>query len=159
MTTTPSSVRIDSDIFGEAKKHGINISQVLNETLRSMLENKIEDGYYSRIDIKLKEELKIIDDKLFKVESLYNTYLGRMNELLSERKSITDTIEINRKSYEDALIAERKSNLLRAINKAIVYHEYHLPDIQIAVATQLKELQQLSPEFNLERHIEYYKNI
>ena len=159
MATIPHSVRVDSDLTVQVKKHGINISQVLNETLRSMLENKCENGYYALEESKLKKELEEVSEKLTKVKELYSVYFWRMNDLIEEQKRIEKAIEENKKSYEDALIAERKSNLLRAINKAIAYHEYDIHDIEIAVATQLKEMKELSPEFNLKKQIEYYKSI
>ena len=58
MATIPHSVRVDSDLTVQVKKHGINISQVLNETLRSMLENKCENGYYALEESKLKKNWK-----------------------------------------------------------------------------------------------------
>jgi hypothetical protein len=91
--TVTTSVRVDWDMYQKAKRRGINMSDLMNRALRSVL--KIQDPAFGRVEVALDAEAqeaalsiteeieadhRAVQATLGELQPLWNIYMGSMPE-------------------------------------------------------------------------------
>lgn len=140
------------------KKEGkIVISEILNTAIDGLLLD-LHPEYTEEINA---EEKKIhdIENLLIHAEKKKEEWEGTINALKSKCREHEERVGVLKENAAQNKRSIRISQLLREINQAIVYNEYNVSDIIIAVNPQIEELRSLSPDFDLVRQIEIIRSI
>lgn len=153
---------IDSDL---ADKFKGDCSDILNSTLRSMVSTNISIPYYAKQEKECVEELDRIRESLEKVneivtkaEKQLEVFKPRQEQLIEKQLYYETKLAENRKYLETNEISSRKLELTMEINNAIRSCNYILEDVIRAVDSQIKEMKNLVPSFDIEKQIELIKD-
>lgn len=146
---------LDEDKYNTFIENGGSIPDALNAAIDSHLNGV--DVYYSKPLEQLEATLSKLKASREVVEARLEDYQGRLN-YLNERISKLEKEFIDTEQHaQESAQSTRITQLLREINQAITYNEYKIPDIELAVKKQLKEIKKLQPDFTLEHQIAVLK--
>jgi len=146
---------IDENKYNAFLDNGGNIPDALNAAIDAHLDGI--DVYYNRPLDELQATLSKLKASREIAEARLEAYQERVDYL--NQKIITLEKEYNETEQhaKESAQSTRITQLLREINQAIVYHEYKIPDIELVVKKQLKEIKKLQPDFTLEQQISTLK--
>lgn len=151
MTTRKITTTIDKNKFTYIQENGLGVADLLNEAIDSHI-NGIDIGYYKpSIDLHASLQEQIAAREI--VEQRLEVYQGRLAAIDDKIKSLEEELNITTQHAKDSAQSTRITQLLREINQAIVYNDYKIPDIELVVKKQLKEIKKLQPDFSLENQI------
>jgi hypothetical protein len=146
---------INEDKFNKFIEKGGGVAEVLSAAVDSYLDG--HDIYYlSSID-KLHASLANAVAARELVEERLEVYKGRLEYLNNNINKLKKDLEDAEQHATESVNSMRTTQLLREINQAIVYNDYVIPDIEMVVKKQLKEMIKLHPEFTLENQINVMK--
>jgi len=155
MAVRDVTTTIDSEKYQLLKDNGIKISEVLNDAVDGYLQGF--DGYYTKPVIDLHAALSEQIAARETVEARLEVYEGRLAAINTKIEKLEEELKLTEQHARESAQSSRVTQLLRDINQAIMYNDYKVPDIELVVKKQLKEIKQLQPEFSLEKQIETMK--
>ena len=142
---------VDEELVNVMKERKYNVSFLFNETMKLYV-----DENYGEIEIaaRLSTLDEIIRDKQVDVERKRMEYEAEVDKV--------DAIKNRRQAmYEEFMEAQRTlrlSKVIRELNSVIVACEFDVDVVRSASESMLKRIEDLSPYFNLEKHVARLKN-
>lgn len=131
--------------------NGGSVAELLNAAIDGYFNGL--DGYYIQPVVDLSATLtelyatkEIIDQRLEALQV-------RQSVINDKIKNVEEELELTTQHAKESKQSTRITQLLREINQAIVYNDYKIPDIELVVKKQLKEIKKLQPDFSLENQI------
>lgn len=149
------STSVDEDKHKLFIDNGGSVADALSTAMDSYLDG--EDIYYSKPLEQLEATLSKLKTTRETVEVRLEEYQGRLNYLNERINKLEKEFIVTEQHAKESAQSTRITQLLREINQAITYNEYKIPDIELVVKKQLKEIKKLQPDFTLEHQIAVLK--
>jgi len=146
---------VDEDKHKLLQENGVVMSELINDAMDGYLQGF--DGYYTKPVIDLHAALSEQIAARETVEARLEVYEGRLAAINTKIEKLEEELKLTEQHARESAQSSRVTQLLRDINQAIMYNDYKVPDIELVVKKQLKEIKQLQPEFSLEKQIETMK--
>lgn len=146
---------ISEDKYNFVQDNGYTFSDLLNSAIDGCLNG--QDAFYTKPVLDLHAALSEQIAAREAVEERMEILEGRLAAINSKISKIENDLEITEQHAMESAQSNRITQLLRDINQAIMYNDYKIPDIELVVKKQLKEIKKLQPEFSLEKQIETMK--
>lgn len=142
---------VDEELVSVMKERKYNVSFLFNETMKLYI-----DENYGEIEIaaRLSALDEIIRDKQVDIDKMrleYEAEIHKLNDIKNRRQAM----------YEEFMEAQRTlrlSKVIRELNSVIVACEFDVDVVRSASESMLKRIEDLSPYFNLEKHVARLKN-
>lgn len=157
MARVKVTTTVESEKLKEIKKRNLEVSKLLDAAIDGVLSDN--EPFYADELLKAIRERENIESILSTAQSNRDRWGERASVLEVRKHEIDMNIARIRYQSESSIRSKRISQLLREINSAIVYNDYNAPDIELAVSSQLRELRNLSPDFNLKKQIENLQHL
>lgn len=142
---------ISEDKYNFVIENGFTFSDLLDSAISGCVNG--QDVFYTKPVIDLHAALKEQIAAREIVEQRLEVYQGRLAAIDDKIKNLEGELELTTQHAKDSAQSTRITQLLREINQAIVYNDYKIPDIELVVKKQLKEIKKLQPDFSLENQI------
>ena len=144
MVREKHSIYVDTERYTDAKKRGINVSEVLENALKKISQD--EDFEYTLHLDYLESQIKEREQKLEAIESDKAIVEKQLKVVKDEYRRIS-------KAYKVEESAISMSKLLASLNRIINECEFDRTSIKIAAETILSQIYKINRHFNLEEHI------
>jgi uncharacterized coiled-coil protein SlyX len=142
---------VDEELISVMKERNYNVSFLFNETMKLYV-----DENYGEIEIaaRLSALDEIIRDKQINIDKMrleYEAEVHKLNDIKNRRQTMHD-------EFMEAQRTLRLSKVIRELNSVIVSCEFDVDVVRSASESMLKRIEDLSPYFNLEKHVARLKN-
>jgi septal ring factor EnvC (AmiA/AmiB activator) len=145
MVREKHSVYVDTDKYQNAKKNGINISEVLERALSKISQD--EEFENTLILDYLESQIKEREQKLDAIDEDRKIIEKQLNTVKAEYRRIAKQYKME----EDAIAM---SKLLAALNRIINECEFDRTNIKEAAREILTQIYKLNKHFSLEKHVD-----
>jgi len=142
---------IDEDKYNYIVDNKLGFAELLDAAVTCHLNG--EDVFYAKPKLDLHASLSEQIAAREIVEQRLEVYNGRLAAINEKIKLLEEELLTTEQHAKESAQSTRITQLLREINQAIVYNDYKIPDIELVVKKQLKEIKKLQPDFSLEQQI------
>lgn len=151
MAKKPINIYVDEEIVDAMKERKYNISFLFNETMKLYINENYDEieiaARLSALDEILRNMKVDVDRKYLE----YEAELGKYNAVLERRTTMHE-------EFIEAQRTLRLSRIIRELNSVIISCEFDVDVIKESCSDMVKRIRDMSPYFNLEKHVARLKN-
>ncbi len=147
-----TSVYVSDEKIDLINQKGINLSQVVETTLDTILSDDFDD-----LDISMR--LRYNEDEILKLKQDVATLTAQIDIKRLRLNYLIDDNEKMQREWEESKQTVRLARLTRQLNKIIIASGYCEYDVKVSADTILTRICEANPHFELTAHIERFKKI